>query len=60
MPAGVRRRATGCTRFHHPSVGQLDLHYEKLLRPEAQQLLVVHHAEQGSPGAERLRLLTSL
>ncbi|MGW5653801.1 helix-turn-helix domain-containing protein [Streptomyces humi] len=56
----VRRRATGYTRFNHPLVGRLDLHYEKLLRPEAQQLLVVYHADQDSPSAERLQLLTSL
>ncbi|WP_435211489.1 hypothetical protein [Streptomyces sp. bgisy034] len=56
----VRRRTAGYTRFNHPLVGQLELHYEKLLRPEAQQLLVVYHADQGSPSAERLQLLTSL
>ncbi|MEU3278855.1 MmyB family transcriptional regulator [Streptomyces antibioticus] len=56
----VRRRAAGHTRFNHPLVGQLELRYEKLLRPEAQQLLVVYHADQGSPSAARLQLLTSL
>lgn len=56
----VRRRAAGYTQFNHPLVGQLELRYEKLLRPEARQLLVVYHADQGSPSAERLQLLTSL
>lgn len=56
----VRRRATGDTRFDHPLVGTLDLRYEKLLRPEARQLLVVYHADPGSPGAERLQLLAGL
>jgi hypothetical protein len=49
----VRRRAAGHTRFDHPSVGQLELRHEKLLGPEARQLLVVHHADQGSPSAEQ-------
>nr|WP_260328880.1 hypothetical protein [Streptomyces sp. Ag109_O5-1] len=56
----VRRGTAAYTRFNHPLVGQLDLRYEKLLRPEAQQLLVVYHADQGSSSAERLQLLTSL
>ncbi|RAJ43702.1 helix-turn-helix protein [Kitasatospora sp. SolWspMP-SS2h] len=53
----VRRRTVGRTRFQHPDVGALDLHYEKLLRPEARQLLVVYRADPGSPSAERLELL---
>ncbi|MFI0815032.1 helix-turn-helix transcriptional regulator [Streptomyces sp. NPDC021098] len=56
----VRRRATGHTRFDHPQVGTLDLRYEKLLRPEAQQLLVIYHADPGSPSAEGLQLLAGL
>ncbi|MFE5033321.1 helix-turn-helix domain-containing protein [Streptomyces sp. NPDC056683] len=56
----VRRRAAGYTQFNHPLVGQLELRYEKLLRPEARQLLVVYYADHGSPSAERLQLLTSL
>lgn len=56
----VRRRTTGHTRFDHPLVGELELRYEKLLRPEARQLVVLYHADQGSPSAERLRLLSGL
>lgn len=56
----VRRRDTGRTRLNHPLVGELDLHYEKMLRPQAGQLIVVYHADQGSTSAERLALLSSL
>ncbi|MBO1332816.1 helix-turn-helix domain-containing protein [Streptomyces sp. VRA16 Mangrove soil] len=53
----VRRRDTGRTRFHHPAVGELDLHYEKLVRPQARELLVLYYADEGSVDAERLDLL---
>ncbi|MEU4154738.1 helix-turn-helix transcriptional regulator [Streptomyces sp. NPDC026659] len=53
----VRRRDTGHTLLHHPVVGELELRYEKLLRPQARQLIVVYHADPGSPSADRLRLL---
>lgn len=56
----VRRRDTGHTRLNHPLVGQLDLHYEKMVRPQARQLIVVYYADQGSTSAERLALLSSL
>ncbi|MFJ3759751.1 helix-turn-helix domain-containing protein [Streptomyces sp. NPDC090080] len=56
----VRRRDTGLTRLNHPLVGELDLHYEKMVRPQARQLIVVYYADQGSAGAERLALLSSL
>ncbi|MEU6251157.1 helix-turn-helix transcriptional regulator [Streptomyces sp. NPDC047043] len=56
----VRRRSTGHTRFNHPLVGQLELRYEKLLRPEARQLLVLYYADQDSADAERLQLLAGL
>ncbi|HEY8984362.1 MAG TPA: transcriptional regulator, partial [Streptomyces sp.] len=56
----VRRRAVGHTRFDHPMAGQLELRYEKLLRPEEHQLLVIYHADQDSLSAERLQLLSSL
>jgi hypothetical protein len=56
----VRGRTTGLTRFDHPLAGRLELHYEKMILPEPRQLLVVYHAEPGSPSEERLQLLASL
>jgi transcriptional regulator with XRE-family HTH domain len=56
----VRSRTAGYTRFQHPVVGLLELHYEKLLRPEAKQMLILYYADPGSATAERLQLLTSL
>jgi hypothetical protein len=56
----VRNRASGLTRLDHPVAGRLELHYEKMLLPEDRQLLVVYHADPGSPTAERLQLLASL
>jgi hypothetical protein len=40
--------------------GRLELNYEKMILPDARQLLVVYHAEPGSPSAERLQILGSL
>jgi hypothetical protein len=56
----VRRRDTGQTTLNHPLVGELTLRYEKLLRPQARQLIIVYYADQDSPSAERLALLSSL
>ncbi|MEU6516189.1 hypothetical protein [Streptomyces sp. NPDC046978] len=56
----VCRRDTGLTRLNHPLVGELDLHYEKMVRPQARQLIVVYYADQGSTSAERLALLSGL
>jgi transcriptional regulator with XRE-family HTH domain len=56
----VRGRTTGLTRFSHPLVGPLDLHYEKLQQPETRQLLVIYHPDPGSDSAERLHILASL
>jgi transcriptional regulator with XRE-family HTH domain len=56
----VRNRASGLTRLDHPVAGKLELYYEKMLLPEDRQLLVVYHADPGSPTAERLQLLASL
>ncbi|WP_067678329.1 MmyB family transcriptional regulator [Nocardia miyunensis] len=42
-------------------VGPLELRHEKVAVPDAdRQLLVISHAEPGSPNAERLALLASL
>ncbi|NEA99271.1 helix-turn-helix transcriptional regulator [Streptomyces sp. SID13726] len=56
----VRRRDTGLTRLDHPLVGELDLRYEKMIRPQARQLIVVYYADPNSTSAERLALLSSL
>ncbi|MHB9860282.1 helix-turn-helix domain-containing protein [Streptomyces sp. YIM S03343] len=56
----VRRRSTGHTLFDHPLVGRLELRYEKLLRPEARQLLIVYYADPDSESAERLQRLAGL
>lgn len=56
----VRSRTSGYTRFNHPQAGPLRLRYQKLIHPDAQQLLVAYHADPGSDSAERLHLLASL
>jgi hypothetical protein len=57
----VRQKTSGISRFLHPQVGPLDLHYEKLALPGAPgQMLVTYHAEPGSPSYERLELLAHL
>jgi transcriptional regulator with XRE-family HTH domain len=51
----------GVHRLRHPVVGDLELHYEKFAVTGADgQLLVVYHAEPGSPNADALTLLGSL
>jgi transcriptional regulator with XRE-family HTH domain len=54
----VRALSGGTTTVHHPVVGELELHRDKL--PVDDVILVVYYAETGSPSAERLRLLASL
>ncbi|QUQ65061.1 helix-turn-helix domain-containing protein [Kutzneria sp. CA-103260] len=56
----VGRRTSGKSYLIHPIVGELDLWYEKLGVSGTQQLLVVFHAESGSPSAQALNLLRSL
>jgi hypothetical protein len=46
--------------MNHPVVGELELHYERMLLPEARLVLVVYHADPASPSGERLQLLASL
>lgn len=51
----------GVHRLRHPIVGDLELHYEKFAVTGTDgQLLVVYHAEPGSPSADALALLGSL
>ena len=57
----VKHKATGTSILRHPQVGEMQLHYEKLLIPGADgQTLVTYHARPGSDADERLRLLASL
>ncbi|MEU0278406.1 helix-turn-helix transcriptional regulator [Streptomyces sp. NPDC006195] len=54
----VRPRTAGGTRLIHPTLGVLDLSYEKLtLLPDKGQVLVVYHAP---PGSREAALLASL
>jgi hypothetical protein len=49
------------THLHHPQVGDLTLSREKLAVSGADgQLLVLYHAQPGTPSAEKLALLASL
>ncbi len=54
----VRSLEGGTTVVHHPVVGELHLHRDKL--PVDALLLVVYYADQGSESDEKLRLLASL
>jgi transcriptional regulator with XRE-family HTH domain len=57
----VRPLAGGAVRMWHPEVGELELRREKLgIGGTDGQLLVLHHAEPGSPSARALALLGSL
>ena len=57
----VRTKGTGVSRVRHPQVGELELTYEKLtVQGTDGQLLIIYHAEPGSPSEERLALLEPL
>jgi transcriptional regulator with XRE-family HTH domain len=54
----VVRRAGGPARLRHPAVGPLELRREKLVVAGTDdQVLVVYHAEPGTPSARALALL---
>jgi hypothetical protein len=56
----VREKSHGVKRLRHPLVGPLTLSYEGMPLPDDdEQILVVYHAEPGSPSDEALRLLAS-
>ncbi len=57
----VVRPAGGPARMHHPEVGELELHREKLIVAGADgQVLVIYHADPGSPSAQALDLLGTI
>ncbi|GII27052.1 transcriptional regulator [Planotetraspora mira] len=57
----VRARRCGSSVIDHPQVGPLELRFEKLLISGTNgQLLVIKHAEPGSPTAQSLALLASM
>ncbi|MEU6416174.1 helix-turn-helix transcriptional regulator [Streptomyces spiralis] len=56
----VKEKSHGVKRLRHPLVGEMDLRYESFkLAADADQSMVLYHAEPGSPSAEALRLLAS-
>ncbi|MGW7261257.1 helix-turn-helix domain-containing protein [Streptomyces sp. NPDC054834] len=56
----VKEKSHGVKRLQHPLVGALSLNFESFrMTGDADQALVVYHAEPGSPSAEALRLLAS-
>ncbi|RKN20987.1 XRE family transcriptional regulator [Micromonospora musae] len=57
----IVRRTGSRTRLHHPEVGDLDLHREKLIVAGTDnQVLVIYHAEPGTASAQALALLGSI
>lgn len=61
VPGAKPHPGGGLHRLRHPIVGDLELHYEKFAVTGADgQLLVVYHADPGSPSADGLALLRSL
>jgi transcriptional regulator with XRE-family HTH domain len=57
----VIRPAGGPARMHHPEVGDLELHREKLIVAGTDgQVLVIYHAGPGTPAAQALSLLGTI
>ncbi|NYF17005.1 transcriptional regulator with XRE-family HTH domain [Microbacterium sp. AK009] len=56
----VGPRPTEVKRFHHPSVGQLELACQTLLDPDQSHRLLVYTAEPGTESHEKLQLLAVL
>ncbi len=57
----ITRGGTGTGVIHHPQVGELHLHRQKLAVVGAESLqLVIYHAEPATPSADALTLLATL
>jgi transcriptional regulator with XRE-family HTH domain len=56
----VKSKCFGLKRFMHPQVGLLELDYETLALPDADQLIVTYTAAPGSPSETALQLLATL
>jgi transcriptional regulator with XRE-family HTH domain len=57
----IVRRAGGPARLHHPEVGDLELHREKLIVAGTDDLVVViYHADPGTASARALALLETI
>ncbi|WP_329224812.1 helix-turn-helix transcriptional regulator [Streptomyces sp. NBC_00111] len=57
----VSSRGTGLSEMNHPMVGRLELRHERLLLIGTDgQLLVVHHADPGTPSARKLSRLADM
>jgi transcriptional regulator with XRE-family HTH domain len=57
----VREKTHGTKRYVHPQVGELELRYESFaIAGNPGQMLVVYHAEPGSPTERALALLSSI
>ncbi|MFF8591196.1 helix-turn-helix domain-containing protein [Streptomyces sp. NPDC015220] len=56
----VKEKSHGVKRLRHPLVGELALHYQSFkIADDAEQSMVVYHAEPDSASADALRLLAS-
>ncbi|MFJ8982476.1 hypothetical protein [Streptomyces sp. NPDC102282] len=57
----VSSRGTGLSEMNHPRVGRLELRHERLLLTGTDgQLLVVHHADPGTPSARKVSRLADM
>jgi transcriptional regulator with XRE-family HTH domain len=56
----VRSGAVGTGHFDHPEVGQLELWWEKLDIPGAEQSVIVFYPEPGSPSEQALARLSGM
>jgi transcriptional regulator with XRE-family HTH domain len=56
----VRQKVGGVSRFLHPVVGELELRHEKfLVTGRDSQILIMYHADPGSPSQAALRRLAA-
>lgn len=55
----VKEKSFGVKRIRHPLAGELTLSFEHLKTADAEQSLIVYHAEPESPTAEALQLLAN-